>query len=227
MRYALVVALVFAVLLAGCAGSPGGSTTTAETEPSTGTGAQTPTESSEIPPNATPANTVSFETLTERQQEAFLDARDGAVSFAPDSPCITDDADYHAENYSEIVQPFRTHEYVTYEGQHYATTVATGATTYLSKSYQLRQATPEPNDTVVAFEDLSAENQTYIQRAIYPDEYETPHRCASPDVLRRFLSDAFLQYENGTYAAEITLVEDAPEYLLTVTEYGVNGSSGS
>lgn len=229
MRRITAVALVLVVALAGCAGSPGGSTATPETETPTETNSQATTataESSNAPPDATSANTIDFGTLTERQKEAFLDALDGEVSFAPSSPCINERKDYHANDYSELVHPFRTHEYVTYEGSYYATTVATGSTMYLSKSYQLREASPGPNDTVVASENLSAENQTYIQQAIYPEEYKTPYRCASPDVFRRFYTGTgvFASYENETYAAETTLIEDAPKYLLTITEYGTSDS---
>lgn len=221
MRLALAGVLTLVVLLAGCSGVPGGGTGHG-TETPTGPGARTPTGTTTVPdgpPNATSANTVDFETLTDRQQEAFLDALDGEVSFAPSSPCIDDDADYHTDDYAELVNPFRTHEYVTYDGQYYGTTVATGPTTYLSRSYRLRPTTTGLDDPVVEFGDLSAENRSYVRRAIHPDEYTTPHQCGSPDVFDRFRSGEFLSYDNETYAAEITLIEDAPKYVLSASEY--------
>jgi hypothetical protein len=208
MRTAFAVLLVFFVLLAGCSGSPGGSAETPVTE-RTGV-----TNTSSL---ATAENTVAFENLTDGEREAFLDARDGAVSLGPAS-CDGVYANVHR-------YVFEAHEYVRYDGQYYEATIEWGDRRWGANTYEMERSDPPGSATVVSYGDLSSEAKRAVNAAFGGrySRYTAPYCGDAPDVIT---APKYVRYENETYVADSVGHRDVAEQVLRVTEYGDDGSDG-
>lgn len=212
MRPVLLVPALL-VLTAGCLGSPSvGPVATNETPAAEiSTSSADDTITAPVPPDA-PENAVAFENLTDRQQEAFLDALDGDVRFAPASPYIEGAYD------QDSIGMFRIHDYVRYGGRYYRVSTESHANRYMAFTIKMERWTPGPNETVVAFEDLPPKIRDEVGKAIEKGSHRVPYGKWS-GIPNEFHEFEYVRYENRTYKLTDLLWYDAPGYELTVSEY--------
>jgi hypothetical protein len=196
VRPAIVVGIAALLVLGGCSANPGGSQS------------PSPTATPAVPPDTAPENTVGFENLRDGQQAAFLDAVGGGASFGPDSPNL----DVYDD---ELLSPFRSNEYVRYEGTYYRIRVDSAGITYMSRDVAIRPEEPDSGDRIVDFEDLPRETREELEPAM-GGIYESGYGERPPDVL---FDAVVIRYGNETYGAEFGMVSDAPGYELTAVEY--------
>lgn len=195
MRAPLVVALL--LLLAGCSAPvperPGGSTP--PTPEPTLTGTPSP------PADATDGNTVDYADLPPRSQRAFDAALEDTARFAPESPAV--ESDYFAERAAD---PFYDHRYVRRSGTYYEVSLQPGR---LLASYHIHAslATPDGDETAVAYGNLSDDVSDEVRGAIENGSYDVPmgRWSAIPEELRdvdlvRYRGERYrLHYVVGDY----------------------------
>jgi len=201
------VALVAAILLAGCIG------TGAPGTDGSATPTQTPTETSTTAPPTSmdEERVVAYEQLNDQQQAAFRDAIDGEASFVPNTSYVNGSAGYDFEH----VDPFREHEYVRYEGELYEISTHSGE---LYAAYQIRTSVGSPgeNATVVALDELPERVRDEVRTAITEGEYDAPY--GKWDSLPESLQNAeYVRYENETYETGYA-VGDAWATVVTADE---------
>lgn len=195
MRRAALLAVVACLALAGCTGAPTGTTPTQ-------TATDTP-ETARPNPSVTPtespddADTVAFEDLPPASQEAFETTRrpNGLAIFVPDSPYI------EGETFPpEAATPFAEHEYVEKDGTLFSISLTEGRL-YASYLIEADLASPGPNATVVAYENVSASRQDAVRHAIENGSYSAElGQWSSAGI------DAeYVRYEGETYRLSITV----------------------
>lgn len=200
MRLALLVVLVVIVVTAGCVST--NSPVTSPTEPPT---TEPPTKTTTVHPT----RVVAFHDLNGQQQSAFRDALRGAANFVPNSSYINESEGYHFEE----IEPFRTHDYVKYDGELYKIRFREGD---LYASYLIRATIGSPDDdnTVAAFDSLPKNIRDEVRTAITEGEYYAP--MGKWGTLPEPLQDVeYVRYENQTYKMGYT-VGDAWGEVLTV-----------
>ena len=191
MRRDVLLAVVACLALVGC-GAPSGGPTTDTSRSATSTPvptAGTPT------PNDT--NTVAFATLPPASREAFeTTLRPGSlVTFVPDSPYIK------GETFPpEAAAPFVEHEYVEQEGAVFRVELTRGQL-YATYRIEAPSATPEPDATVVDYQNVTDSRQQAVRAAIENGSYSTDlGQWSSAGI------DAeYVRYEGKTYELEIAV----------------------
>ncbi|WP_225334614.1 hypothetical protein [Halomicrobium urmianum] len=189
MRTLPLVALLSLAALAGCsglvdgAGQPGDPT------------AETPAATATPPPGSPDADgsAVAYESLTDEQQAAVREAVNGSVRFVPDSPYVNDSAGYS----NAIIDPFRGHDYVRYDGTDYEIRISSGRL-YASYGIHAERGSPGENDTVVPVEDLPESVREEVREAVETGDYHAP--MGRWDSLPEPLGETrYVRYDDETY----------------------------
>lgn len=184
MRTTALVGLVLLVALAGCLGASGGGqpadaptdTPTTTSAPPDDTTTEPPGDATTTPPDGTTTgeeptagDTVAYGDLSSRQQAAFEAAIDGEVRFVPDTPYVNDSEGYDIA----IVDSFKQHDYVRYEGERYRLSFRSGRL-YAQYGIQATAGDPGEGDAVTALADLPEDVRDEVRTAIEEGDYHAP-----------------------------------------------------
>jgi hypothetical protein len=218
MRLTIVVGLLCLVVGAGCMGSPnGGGTLSDSTQHETATPTATTVKTTQpaIPPDATSKNTLYAENMTDRQEEAFLEALDYEINFGPESPHLdTYDKDLYRYVFSKV-------DYIRYDGEYYRLEFHRNSYAYTQQTYRMIPTTPEPDASVADFEKLPESDQEKVRKAIsgiYRSEYRWGP--GGPAVFGK----SYIRHEGEIYKPKRISIFEEGNIRMRVDKYEVNES---
>lgn len=214
MQRFLLLAVVALLATAGCIGSGGPVT---DGEPSTASAS--PTQTPESTPSSTPSptppptsaagdDTIRYEELNADQRAAFDAAREGEVTFAPDSPHV--EARFHAQD----VGPFYEYDYVRWNGTDYRISLTSGRL-YAQYGIEATRTDGTEGLTVVALENLTADVRDEVRAAVEDGSHTVPYgkwdslpeELQTVDAVREGDEVYALTYVVGDYWADVLTVE--------------------